>query len=154
METIKQPDDWSCGICCIQMLTGYSRKEILEFLEIKDSQTKEMGISFWQVILILYTKGIAPGLILGEKREIIPISDDIDDLVIENFREMLLLVTVESDVDGNYEHSVLWDGKKFRDPNPTVADHAHWEGYNILEITPLMFQTDEIKHETYKRLHD
>lgn len=139
MKTIKQPDSWSCTICCIQMATLKSRQEVLEALPepIRAIAHKE-GVSENRFIPFLYKNRI----MLGTKG-VLDEAQSFDSLETLEFslptKERPAFIVVESQRLEGKNHLVFWDGKNIRDPNPEKNEVETIQGYKVKEWTPLTF---------------
>lgn len=147
MKTIKQPDDWSCGVCCVQMLTGYTRKYILNLLDIDTIPPNDRKINTFKLFIILLSKGIIPGLEIEGETYFYMNDDGFLEIDID-FQGHPALLIVDNDLEDS-DHMVLWSGSKIHDPSGCKFD---FNEYKIKRIIPLMFATRELEEEVIERL--
>lgn len=139
-------DNWSCAVCCVQMLTFANRDEILKSLNRINRKYYRIGIYDREIIPILHkygmTNGTHPMLADGA------MEDDTTHIEMKiPIRQAPAILTVRSKRYKDTMHSVLWDGLQVRDPSPDEGEINKLSDYCISEWDPILFysQLDRYK---------
>ena len=134
MKTIKKTDISDCAICCVAMLTGASKKELIAEYGIDETG----GYKYWSVIRVIKTLaslGLSYGSVFTFTTKL---TDDVADLRLTlDLLKYPALLTVETDLDilEDVCHFVVWDNKErmVRDPSNKVGELTSIEEYKVLE---------------------
>jgi len=141
MKTIKQPDLWSCVLCCVQMATHLSRQELLKAIGRTDKKNYKSGLVIERFVPIMATVRIFPGITY------IPINPISGAYEVSNvqmdcpLQDSPAFLSVQSHRLKDKQHLIFWDGNYLRDPNPDQPEISRWEDYTFLGYTRLTFWT-------------
>ena len=153
MRTIKQPDDWSCMVACIQMATLRPRQEILQAIKRTDKREYKSGIDIYRFIPYLYRLKIiiGPGDLALATPTDYEYLDEINVRVI--FENTIGILSVNSERFKNKLHAVFWDGQNIRDPNPNHGELSSMDSYIIQYYAPLVYLDNKLLKSIENHYH-
>lgn len=153
MKTIKQPDQWSCVVSCIQMATLQPRNDILKAIGRTDKRNYKSGIDLYRFVPYLYNIGIiiGPGEIALDRPLKEEFIDEIGITVLLN--NCIGMFSVESERYKDKLHAVFWDGEYIRDPNPNRGELADMDEYIIHYYAPFIYLNSKLLNNIKKYYH-
>jgi len=143
-KTIKQPDTWSCVLCCVQMATRLPRQELLKAIGRTDKRNYKSGLEVERFVPIMYKCGLYLGATYidfdsGYNHSYL---DEIHTVIyVEGFPAF---VTVNSERFPGKLHLVFWDGYNIRDPNPDKPEITTFSDYTIRGWSRLTFEKHKL----------
>lgn len=140
-RTIKQTDNWSCYICCLQMLTLADRDEVLQMVRRRNNSRSLRGVGLRDAIFLLDKYDMFVGFFIVTDKTFDDDKLSID--VLLELEDRPAMLVVEAVRFKGKRHGVFWDGRVIRDPNPDKPETCKLSDYKVFEIEPITFYNNK-----------
>lgn len=140
IETVKQPNNWSCMACVAAMVAGEPLKSVTDFIGHDGSEIdkgskhpdKRRGFNAYEIDSYLLSRGysFAPELAVSNQDEVLKG----ERVLCEIDMGQPMYVSVKSKSLSGCEHAIYWDGKNVHDPNVDMNGELQLKDYELIGV--------------------